>query len=130
MIEQFKEIGIREVVISGGKAILRKDFTEIIKRLINSRIRVNSVFSNGILLNDEILSFLKNCGSKVNLYISLDGLNIKSHNEIRNPKDLKQDRYFETTRKSIINSISKGLSTRINTIIHKHYADDLQLAVN
>lgn len=125
LIKQLRDLGVRQVVLTGGEALTRQDFLSIVEEFISNRIRVSSVFSNGILLSDEVLEFLTHCGSKVNTFISLDGLTPQSHNALRMSSSLNSTDIFESAIDAIKRTVNSGLSTRINTIIHRSNFEEL-----
>ncbi|MBU2576533.1 MAG: radical SAM protein [Nanoarchaeota archaeon] len=57
-IDKLKEFGCKQINFTGGEALFRNDFPEILKYSFEKGI-VNTVFTNGILLKKEILDKIK-----------------------------------------------------------------------
>lgn len=57
IIQQAVEMGLMEVTLTGGEALLHPDFDDIFVFLEKNNVRVN-LKSNGLLLTDERLAFL------------------------------------------------------------------------
>jgi len=73
IIIDLKKEGIRNIHFSGGEPLLRKDLTELIS--FGSQFGlVVGLTTNGLLLNEEILSGLINAGLR-SIAISIDALN-------------------------------------------------------
>ena len=74
IIEQMEAAGIQEVSLTGGEPLIRKDFSEIAERLTSAGIRINTIMSNGLLVDETILSFLSGLGQKPEFNMSFDGI--------------------------------------------------------
>ncbi|MDR1014669.1 MAG: radical SAM protein [Coriobacteriales bacterium] len=66
--------GIREVSITGGEPLVRKDFWQIIDRLLAYRIRITTVYSNGKLVTPELLDGFDARGIRPEFNMSFDGV--------------------------------------------------------
>jgi len=109
-----KEIGIREVKITGGEPLIRRDIVEIVKRISRYMDEV-SITTNGVLLG-RYASLLKNAGlNRAN--VSLDSLNNEKYKRITG-KDYLQE---------VINSIkiaSKIMPLKINMVVMRDLNED------
>lgn len=82
------ELGCENVALSGGEALLDKDWEPVAKRLVGLGINV-SVISNGLVIDAEIAKRIKDAGL-CRIALSLDGLEA-THNYIRgNSKSFKK----------------------------------------
>lgn len=61
------------IILSGGEALIRDDFEEIVAGIVRNRMRF-TVLSNGILLDDAKAAFLCRTGRCDHVQISLDGI--------------------------------------------------------
>lgn len=66
--------GFRTVDITGGEPLTRNDFLEFVKMLSEKDLHIGAIFTNGSLLNEEVLKSLKDCGQKPSFQLSFDGL--------------------------------------------------------
>jgi len=109
-----REIGIREVKITGGEPLIRRDIVEIVKRISRYMDEV-SITTNGVLLG-RYASLLKNAGlNRAN--VSLDSLNNEKYKRITG-KDYLQE---------VINSIkiaSKIMLLKINMVVMRGLNED------
>jgi radical SAM protein with 4Fe4S-binding SPASM domain len=73
IVDEIADCGIREVSITGGEPLVRKDFWQIIDRLLGHRVRVTTVYSNGKLVTPELLDGFEKRGIRPELNMSFDG---------------------------------------------------------
>lgn len=74
MIRQFAECGIDRVDITGGEPLIRTDLPQIISALCKNHIHIGCIFSNGWLINETLLSMLKEYPIKPTFQLSFDGV--------------------------------------------------------
>ena len=85
LLWQAKELGIKEIALSGGEPLLRNDIFEIFEYARKIKIKDLGILTNGILIEKNINrlnSYLAD--NTISLVVSLDSLNQDLHNEIRN----------------------------------------------
>ncbi len=85
LLVQAQELGIRSVALSGGEVLLRKDICDIFDHARLIGIKDLGVLSNGILINKNlhvINTYLLD--NTITPVVSLDSLDEKVHNHIRN----------------------------------------------
>lgn len=85
LLLQAKELNIKEVALSGGESLLRKDIFDVFTYARDLKIKNLGVLTNGILVKkymQKLLPYLKD--NTVSLVISLDSLRQDLHNQIRN----------------------------------------------
>ena len=73
IMDQMWEAGIREVVLTGGEPLIRRDIRQVFEALTRREIRVSRVMTNGLLLTEDFLSFLEDLGQRPVFNISYDG---------------------------------------------------------
>ena len=69
--DQLRDLGCRRVSMIGGEVFMRRDWKEIVSRLIENGIVVN-IITNGFLFTDALLADLKSLGIE-SVAVSLDG---------------------------------------------------------
>lgn len=74
IIAQLADCGIQTISLTGGEALIRKDFWEIVDALTAADIKINSILSNGLLINDNFIAELDKRGLKLGFQISFDGI--------------------------------------------------------
>ena len=74
IIRQMEAAGIGTVSLTGGEALVRKDFMELAEQLTEAGIRIETIMSNGFLVNEKLLSGLKALGQKLEFNMSFDGI--------------------------------------------------------
>lgn len=89
IIEQFEISNIHRVSITGGEPFRRKDFLEILRLLAEKRIWVSQIYTNSLLITDEILIELVKIGLHPDFQISFDGLN--GHDYMRGVKGIENN---------------------------------------
>jgi len=78
--EELHELGCESVVLSGGEALLRKDWEQIARHLVKLGIQV-SMISNGFIIDQTVAKRIKASGL-FRVGLSLDGMET-THNHIR-----------------------------------------------
>lgn len=81
MIKDLSELGVSGIAFTGGEPLLRKDILELIKYTKEIGLIAN-LNTNGFYLNEEMTKRLFDC-SVDSINISLDGVNRKTHDDIR-----------------------------------------------
>ena len=74
IIRQFEEAGVQQVSLTGGEALVRRDFLDIAKALTDAGIKISVIMSNGLLVNEKLLDALEEMGQKPEFNMSFDGI--------------------------------------------------------
>ena len=74
LIDQMAECGVQNVDITGGEPFVRKDFWQLVDRILSRKMVINQVYTNGWLLDDSILDKFESRGLKPEFSISFDGV--------------------------------------------------------
>ena len=74
IIRQIEEAGIRAVSMTGGEALVRGDFMQLVRQLTKAGICIETIMSNGLLVNEELLVQLEDAGQKPEFNMSFDGI--------------------------------------------------------
>lgn len=103
----FVDLGVRKIRLTGGEPMVRKDFSDVVKRL--SRLPVElTMTTNGIFL-DKYFQLLKDSGMR-SVNISLDSLDPQTFFRIT-----KRDQ-FQKVWDNIELSLQGGIRTKINVV--------------
>ncbi len=97
ILTQAKKLGVKEIALSGGEPLLRKDIFDIFEYARKLMIKDLGVLTNGILVEKysrQLMPYLLD--NTITLVISLDSLNPDTHNYIRN-----SDVAWHKTRRSL-----------------------------
>ena len=68
------DAGVLQCSITGGEALVRKDFWEILDCLLDGGIEITTVYSNGLLVNDQVLDRMEERGIYPEFNMSFDGI--------------------------------------------------------
>ena len=74
IVQQLIDCGVREVSITGGEPLVRKDFMEIVDALLAGGIHICTIYSNGKLVTDALLDALAERGIHPEFNMSYDGV--------------------------------------------------------
>lgn len=74
IVRQMEAAGVRTVSLTGGEALLRRDFFAIVDALIDADILIVTVMSNGLLVNEKTLDEFERRGIKPEFNMSFDGV--------------------------------------------------------
>ena len=75
IISQMAACGVQTISLSGGEALVRKDFWEIVDALTAADIKITAIFSNGLLLNEKFFAELERRNLRPEFQVSFDGVN-------------------------------------------------------
>ncbi len=107
---EFREAGIRELYITGGEPLARRDFIELL--LAAGQVDSLDVFvaTNGTFIRDRHVAAFGAAGVR-SITISVDGYDAATHDAIRGPGA------FAKTRKGIRRCVEAGLAVRLSHMI-------------
>ncbi|SMC69795.1 radical SAM/SPASM domain-containing protein [Sporomusa malonica] len=88
MIVQFVRANVHQVELTGGEPFLRQDLPEIMSALRDNHIAVSQIYSNGLLITDDILGKIKEFGFLPHFQISFDGCG--THDGMRGLRGIEQ----------------------------------------
>lgn len=106
LIDNLADIGLTDIVLTGGEPFMRKDIFQIINAINRKNIRF-SIFTNALLITPSIVDKLVEYSPEF-IAISLDGSDASVHERIRGKNT------FDKTINAIKLIKSKGLKVRIN----------------
>lgn len=105
VIEELANYGVEGLAITGGEALVNKDFYNIIRLIKENNLELISLNTNGILLTEEILDFFTSLNFKPMINISFDGLG--THDWMRNKEGSE-----EIAINAFKLAIAKGFKTK------------------
>ena len=111
-MEQFAECGISQVGITGGEPLIRPDFLEIVKELTEREIGINCIYTNGWLVNEELLDAIEAIGIKPSFQLSFDG--VGQHDFLRGIEGCE-----ERTLAALRLLQKRGYRISVSTCLHK-----------
>lgn len=115
-IDAFKQLGVREVVFSGGEALMHSNLWRFCEVLKTQHIHI-TLLSTGLLLQKHAQDIVKNCREVI---VSLDGSEA-IHDKIRNIP-----RGFQKLSEGIksLKAIAPGFRVSARCVLQRHnYAD-------
>lgn len=74
IVDQVYECGIRLFDLTGGEPFVRRDFWELVDYIIDKGMYIGKIYTNGWLLNEEVIRKLKERNIRPNFSLSFDGL--------------------------------------------------------
>ncbi len=116
--EELKECAVLDVCLSGGEPLSRNDIKELINGIVANRMRF-SMLSNGTLMNDDILDFIKSTGRCNSIQVSIDGPGPASHDVHRGKGS------FEKALRGLKLLLKHKLPATTRVTIHKQNYKDL-----
>ena len=99
LIEELHDEGCKDIVFTGGEALLRKEWPLFMQKAHSMDMRC-VLMTNGLLLNDDVIKILRLFDVSVGL--SLDGATAQTHDGLRGIPGLF-DHIVETIRRSSLN---------------------------
>ena len=112
LIDECLDLGITNVNLLGGEPLMRPDIFELVEYVDKSRANC-SMFTNGYLLDREIVKKLKEAGIFF-VNVSLDSPEEEEHDRCRGTKGI-----FRRATEGIGHALSEGLMVGISTYMTK-----------
>lgn len=123
LIDQMADCGVLRVDITGGEPFVRKDFWQLIDRILSHNMTIGQVYTNGWLLTEQVLEEFENRGIRPGINISLDCLGW--HDWLRG---------VEGAEEAALSALSlckkRGFPTGVATCIHKGNLASFRETVN
>lgn len=89
IIRQCKEANVHMVALTGGEPLVRKDFWQLVDRLLENHIKIRQIFTNGMAVNEKFMDEFDRRKINPNYFmISFDGVNC--HDWLRGVKGSEQ----------------------------------------
>jgi radical SAM protein with 4Fe4S-binding SPASM domain len=73
LADQMADAGVRAISLTGGEALVRKDFLQIVDRILERGMIITTIMSNGLLVTDKLLDELEARGIHPEFNMSFDG---------------------------------------------------------
>ena len=124
IIDMLAECGVMQVSLSGGEALIRKDFFEILDSLIGHGIKITQIYSNGALITENVMREIEKCKIRPAFIISFDGVD-GWHDWLRGVEGAQKltDRAFALCR-------DMGFDTNASMSIHQGNKHTLRATIN
>lgn len=120
IIDQITYANIGSVSLTGGEPLVRKDFWQLVDVLQERRINIRQIYSNGLLVSDELLEKLQERSVNCSLSLSFDGCGC--HDWMRGAPGAEQ---------SVIDAVKRacrhGFQVSIETTLYKDNLHGLRL---
>ena len=120
LCSQLEQLHAKYINLTGGEALLRKDWYDISKEIKDRGMEV-SILSNGLILNQTILSQLRSVGVYA-IAVSLDGGTAQTHDMIRGVPGS-----FEKCLSGLEALKKEDLPATVITTVHKGNIQELPL---
>ncbi len=117
--DELGSLGVMDVTLSGGEAIIRPDFRELVTAVVRNRMRF-AVLSNGALIDDSLAAFLAQTGRCNYVQVSLDGARPETHDAGRGKGS------FDSAVRGIRTLQRNGVKTAVRVTIHRHNYTELE----
>ena len=112
LAKQADEMGLAQIVITGGEPLVFPDFDKVVEAIDPSKFWIVSD-TNGWFLDEAKAKHLKSIGVD-KIQLSIDGLDPVAHDEFR-----RKTGSFERCLKALDASLSAGLNVIIQTVVTK-----------
>ncbi len=117
-MEELNKCAVFDVTLSGGEPLFRKDFREIVNGVVRNHMRF-SILSNGTLITDDLIEFLKSTGRCNSYQVSIDGPGPESHDVFRG------EGTFEKALNGLKILMKHKMPATVRVTIHKHNYNQL-----
>ena len=74
LIDQMADCGVLRVDITGGEPLVRRDFWQLVDRILAHNMVIGKIYTNGWLLDEKVLDEFDRRGMRPGISISFDGV--------------------------------------------------------
>jgi len=121
VIDRLWEVGVPQVVFTGGECLLREDLVELVEY---SKQFTTGIITNGTLLSSELAGKL--CAAHLDwIQITLEAASARVHDQIQGRKGA-----WKETVAGIKNAVAAGLSVSINATLSRKNASELRKLID
>lgn len=123
IISQLAECGVSRISLTGGEPFVRSDFWELVDEIINKKMIIEEILTNGILVTKDNLNKFIDRGIRPVFQMSFDG--VGCHDWLRGR---------EGAEKAVLKAFSLcaeyGFETKAAFVMHKKNSASLRESVN
>ena len=112
MIAEAAQCGVTGIRLTGGEPTLHPHFREVVEEIGKQGLFLKTLITNGALLDDELIDFVKKLHPNVQIMLSFDG--IGTHDWLRQHKGSE-----EQVKKTIMACKNAGLNVKINMNVNR-----------
>ena len=112
LIDQMADCGVLRVDLTGGELFVRRDLWELVDRIRAHHMVIGKIYTNGWLLNEEVLDQFDSRGMKPQISVSFDG--VGWHDWMRGIQGA-EERTLNTLRLCQV----RGMETDVEMCIHR-----------
>ena len=123
IIRKLADYGVEAIEMFGGEPTVYGHFMEVVRMIYEAGMQINSIDTNGMLINDRMLDEFDRIGASPIFAISFDGLG--THEWMRNRKGCE-----ETVKKAIRLCVDRGFRTNIGININKRTLPVLEKTID
>lgn len=122
LIDQMADCGVLRVDLTGGEPFVRRDIWQLIDRILFHHMTISMVYTNGWLVNDELLDEFEKRGIKPEFSISFDG--VGWHDWMRGVPGAE-----EAALRALQLLHKRGFATNVEMCIHRGNVDILPQSI-
>ena len=123
ILDELRSCGIRTVAITGGEALVNRNFYPILDEIKKRNFSLDTIYSNGELVNGRLLDELEKREMRPAFHLSFDG--VGWHDWLRGVKGAE---------KAVIRAFKllheRGYQTSASMCLHRHNIGTLRESVN
>ncbi len=120
----FRNLNVEQVGISGGEPFFDSRIFRVLQKFEENQISINSILTNGILMNRGKLMLLRHLGSLPIIFVSVDSLNVQEFAAIRNIDSDGAGKALNVIVENIKAAIDIGFPVMVNTIVTRNNVAD------
>jgi len=123
IIDDMGNCGVLNCTLTGGEALIRSDFWDIVDGILERDIRIFRIYSNGFLVNETFLNGLKERGISPEINMSFDGTG--THDWLRGITGAEK-----AVRKAFLLCRDMGIPTGAEMCLWKGNSHTLRQSIN
>lgn len=122
--DQIADCGVKRISLTGGEPLIRRDFLQIVDRILERGMRLDVIMTNGSLVDEKFLDELDARGCHPELNMSFDGPK-QWHDWLRGVEGA-----YESVRRALKLCHDRGFVTGTELVLHKGNIDSLRESIN
>lgn len=125
LLDQMSGMQVSNVGISGGEPLMIPNLFRIMRAIEERDMRISALFTNGLLVNENVIQEIKSMRSKFGIFVSLDSISEQGMS-FRGYSDKEAKGVIEIILQNIKKLVSEGFNVVINTVVNSVNINELQ----
>lgn len=125
LLDQMAKMQVSNIGISGGESLMMSNVFDIMRAIEERDMRISALFTNGLLINSDVIRSIKSMHSKFGVFVSLDSISEEGM-AFRGYTKEKAGTVIRKILRNIEELVFNGFNVVINTVVNSANINELK----